>query len=111
MDDAAWKRAHVAALTDQQERLRQGRSKSSSHAPSHTPWALSDAPEDFVQTMLRGIVGFRFAITRLAGKAKMSQNREMADRHGVVAGLSGRGQGDDAEVAALVQMHATGQDG
>jgi len=48
MEDATWKRCHVAELTDQQER---GRS---------VPWSVSDAPEDYVQVMLRGIVGFRF---------------------------------------------------
>ena len=51
------------------------------------PWAVTDAPKTFVDAMLRGIVGFRFAITRLEGKWKMSQNREMQDRAGVVGGL------------------------
>lgn len=93
MEDAAWKRRHVAELTDQQE-----------HAPAlrvagAQPWALSDAPEDYVQVMLRGIVGFRFEITRLEGKWKMSQNREPRDQAGVVAGLRGRASGDDEAVA------------
>ena len=43
-------------------------------------------PKPYVDAMLRGIVGFRFAITRLEGKWKMSQNREMQDRAGVVGG-------------------------
>ncbi|MGH7118489.1 MAG: FMN-binding negative transcriptional regulator [Acetobacteraceae bacterium] len=52
-----------------------------------TPWAVSDAPEDFIAAQLKGIVGFRLAITRLEGKWKMSQNRPEADRLGVVEGL------------------------
>ena len=52
--------------------------------------------------MLRGIVGCRFAITRLEGKWKMSQNRGTKDREGVERGLSERGQGDDLEMAAMV---------
>ena len=52
--------------------------------------------------MLRGIVGFRFAITRLEGKWKMSQNRDAQDREGVVKGLSARGAGDDLEMARLI---------
>jgi transcriptional regulator len=53
--------------------------------------------------MLRGIVGFRFEITRLQGKWKMSQNREDADRVGVVEGLKARGDDADLEMAALVE--------
>jgi len=54
------------------------------------------------EVMLRGIVGFRFAITRLKGKWKMSQNREVQDRAGVVKGLSARAAGDDLEMAEIV---------
>lgn len=52
-----------------------------------TPWAVSDAPVDFIAAQLKGIVGFRLAITRLEGKWKMSQNRPEADRLGVIEGL------------------------
>jgi transcriptional regulator len=90
MRDAGWLRRHVGELTAQQER---GGAK---------PWAVSDAPEAYIQTMLRGIVGFRFAIARLEGKWKMSQNRETQDRHGVVAGLSTRGGVDDLEMAEYI---------
>jgi transcriptional regulator len=90
MQDKDWLRRHVAELTAQQERN------------GSRPWALSDAPEEFIEVMLRGIVGFRFAITRLEGKSKMSQNREMKDREGVVKGLCQRGRGDDLDVAAMV---------
>ena len=93
MEDPDWKRRHVSELTAQQER---GEAQ---------PWAVTDAPESYVQAMLRGIVGFRFAIERLEGKWKMSQNREMPDRAGVVQGLRQRGEGEDAEVAKLVSRH------
>lgn len=55
------------------------------------PWAVSDAPADFVAGMLRGIVGFEIPIARLEGKVKMSQNRPAADREGVIAGLAADG--------------------
>jgi transcriptional regulator len=90
MKDLDWLRRHVGELTEQQER---GQDK---------PWATSDAPGAYIDAMLRGIVGFRFAITRLEGKWKMSQNREMPDRDGVVKGLGHRGRSDDAEMAGLV---------
>lgn len=90
MRDAFWLRRHVTELTAQQERS------------VAKPWAVSDAPERYIETHLRGIVGFRFAITRLEGKWKMSQNRETQDRHGVVAGLTTRGGVEDLEMAAYV---------
>ena len=89
-NDAAWLHRHVTELTAQQERI------------EARPWAVSDAPKAYVDAMLRGIVGFRFAVTRLEGKWKMSQNREIQDAEGVVSGLGRRNQGDDLEVASIV---------
>ncbi len=97
MEDATWLRRHVGELTDQQER---GEAQ---------PWAVTDAPERYVEVMLRGIVGFRFEITRLEGKWKMSQNREMRDRAGTAAGLERRSAGEDAQVAALVARHVVAE--
>jgi transcriptional regulator len=65
------------------------------------PWAVADAPADFVQGMLRGIVGIALPIARLDGKVKMSQNRPAADQAGVVEGL--RLDGHDELAAAVVQ--------
>ncbi len=64
------------------------------------PWAVSDAPADFVRGMLNGIVGFSMVITRLDGKWKMSQNRPAEDRAKVAAELENR------EVAAIVAERA-----
>ena len=85
VDDAPWLRTLVGRLTDHQE------------APRSAPWAVDDAPPDYVQQMLRAIVGIRIPLTRLVGKWKVSQNRSEADRLGVVQGL-----GDDP-MAALVR--------
>jgi transcriptional regulator len=98
MDSADWLRRHVSELTEQQER----------NAPK--PWAVSDAPERYIDVMLRGIVGFRFAIARLEGKWKMSQNREMPDRAGVVKGLELRAEGDDPEIAEYVARQLVPRD-
>lgn len=67
------------------------------------PWALSDAPEDFIEKQLRAIVGLRFEVTELVGKRKMSQNRPAADIDGVVQGLSQSDRADDRAVAGLVE--------
>lgn len=86
-----WLLRHVTDLTAQQEK-------------SETkPWAPSDAPSTYIDVMLRGIVGIRFPITRLEGKWKMSQNREIQDQVGVVNGLRNRRDGDDLEIAKCIR--------
>lgn len=65
-----------------------------------TPWAVSDAPDDFVQGMLRGIIGIALPISRLEGKVKMSQNRPEADRAGVIDGLRRDGRPALADAVA-----------
>ncbi|HEX9490409.1 MAG TPA: FMN-binding negative transcriptional regulator [Stellaceae bacterium] len=66
------------------------------------PWAVSDAPKDFIAGMLKAIVGFELPIARLEGKWKMSQNRPAADRAGVVAGLTREGGPEEGAVAEIV---------
>ena len=66
------------------------------------PWAVSDAPENFIRAQLRGIVGLRMPITRLEGKRKLSQNRNAEDRAGVVAGLAASDRPGDRDVAAAM---------
>ncbi|MFN3765420.1 MAG: FMN-binding negative transcriptional regulator [Aliihoeflea sp.] len=65
------------------------------------PWAVTDAPERFIDAQLRGIVGLRLPIARVYGKRKMSQNRPEADRAGVAAGLGASEREGDRIVAAL----------
>jgi len=86
-DDRDRLREVVTRLTERQE------------TPRAEPWAVTDAPADFTQGMLNGIVGFALPIARLEGKWKMSQNRPAEDRAGVIAGLTAEGRQD---VAGLV---------
>ena len=65
-----------------------------------TPWAVSDAPAPYIEGMLKGIVGFVLPIARLEGKWKMSQNRPLEDRVGVVTGLTAEGHDDVASLIA-----------
>jgi transcriptional regulator len=90
VDDAPWLHALVTRLTDHHE------------APRPLPWAVADAPDDYVRQMLRAIVGIEIAVTRLVGKWKLSQNRSAADRAGVVSGLAG-GTAEAQATAAWVQ--------
>ncbi|MBC9208212.1 FMN-binding negative transcriptional regulator [Roseomonas aerophila] len=68
------------------------------------PWAVTDAPENFIRAQLRGIIGLRLPITRLEGKRKMSQNRSEADRQGVAAGLAGSDRASERDAAKLIPV-------
>ena len=90
-DDVEELRTHVTRMTETHE------------APRAAPWAVSDAPAEFVDGMVRAIVGFRLPITKLEGKWKMSQNRPEQDVSGVLEGLTredGESHGPVAEIMA-----------
>ena len=70
------------------------------------PWQVSDAPSSYIGKMLRAIVGFEIDITRLSGKWKASQNRDAADRQGVVDGLRAADDRVSQEFADLVENQA-----
>jgi transcriptional regulator len=55
------------------------------------PWAVDDAPRDFIDGMLQAIIGFEIIVDRLEGKFKASQNLEEADRAGAAEGLAAEG--------------------
>ena len=75
-DDAARLHRLVTDLTERHEAARA------------QPWAVTDAPSGYIDTMLKAIVGVELTITQLEGKYKLSQNRDAADRDGVRAGLA-----------------------
>ncbi len=80
----------VTRLTDRHE------------SPRADPWAVTDAPEEFIRTQLKAIIGLRIPIARLEGKRKMSQNRNAEDQAGVAAGLGASDRPSDRAVAALM---------
>jgi len=82
----------VTRLTNRQEK------------PRAEPWAVSDAPADFIAAQLCGIVGVRIPVARFEGKRKMSQNRPEADRIRVAAGLAASDKPQDREVAPLISI-------
>ncbi|MBW8271031.1 FMN-binding negative transcriptional regulator [Caldovatus aquaticus] len=90
-DDPARLRRVVERLTERHE------------AGRAAPWAVSDAPEEFVRAQLRGIVGVALRIESLAGKRKLSQNRSEADRAGVVAGLAASADPRDRALAEAMR--------
>ena len=91
IDDAAWVRAHVEALTNGHERTRQ------------EPWKVTDAPADFVARLVGALIGLELEINRLVGKWKVSQNRSPRDRAGVIEGLLREGSEAAADMAESIR--------
>ncbi|WP_417669799.1 FMN-binding negative transcriptional regulator [Roseibium sp.] len=54
-------------------------------------WKMSDAPRDYMETMLSNIVAFEVEITKVLGKSKLSQNRLAEDFANVTGELEARG--------------------
>ena len=75
IDDPQWLRSHVSQMTN-------------IHEPTYqSTWKLDDAPEEYVQTMLKAIIGIEIDVTSLLGKFKLSQNRPAEDYEAVVEQL------------------------
>jgi transcriptional regulator len=73
------------------------------------PWQVTDAPAAYIEALLDAIIGFELTITRVDGKAKLSQNRSVADQSGVAADLA-RGPGEK-RVAVASAMTANFRNG
>lgn len=86
-DDERWMRGAVGRLTKQME------------STQPVPWKMADAPADFLAVMVENIIGIEVPVMRLIGKWKLGQNRPVADRMGVVAGLRDTGQPGSIAVA------------
>ncbi len=96
VEDAPWLHALVSRLTAHHE------------APRAQPWAVSDAPSEHVQQLLRAIVGIQIPVQRLLGKWKISQNRSEPDRLGVAAGLA-QGPEEARAMAGLMRADPAGR--
>jgi len=94
VDDAAWLRAQLEDLTAHNE------------APFAEPWKVSDAPDQYIEKMMAGIVGIEMVITKLSGKWKVSQNQPAQNQAGVVAGLRASSLPAAPAMAALIEARA-----
>ncbi len=91
VDDPAWVRRHVTALTAEHEARRAD------------PWAPDDAPEGYIDALLRGIVGLRLIVREFDGRWKLNQNHPAANRRGVIEGLSASDRSAHRDVAAAMR--------
>jgi transcriptional regulator len=94
--DPQWLRGVVTRLTQRHE------------AGREHPWAVSDAPPEYIDGQLRAIVGVELMVRSVEAKRKLSQNRSEPDRAGVVAGLRGEAGGGQAAIADLMAAQLDG---
>src|SRR5262245_51975586 len=94
IEDRSWLAGQIAELTRTHE------------ANRAEPWKVTDAPRDYIEAQLKGIIGLEIEIAEISGKWKVSQNRPLADRRGVADGLDkDHGDGDAARMAQLVRTY------
>lgn len=67
-------------------------------------WTMQDAPERYIEKMLTAIVGVEIPINQMIGKYKLNQNKNQADRMGVIAGLKQQGDSTSLEMAQMIQQ-------
>jgi transcriptional regulator len=96
-DDPAWTLDLVRRLTNFHE-AKHGTVR------NQTPWSVDDAPAEYIDTMLKGIVGIEIVVERIEAKAKLSQNKTEADALGAAGDLE---QGTAAEIALAHAMKTT----
>ena len=93
IEDRDWLRRQVGQITDEQEAARAA------------PWAVDDAPDAYIDSQLKGIVGIEIEIETIDGKWKVSQNRSAADIAGVAAGLDAASVHGNPSMGALVSYY------
>jgi transcriptional regulator len=91
IEDKQWLLAHLTSLTNIHE------------AASQEPWKVSDAPETYLNSQIKGIVGLELPIRRLEGKWKVSQNRNERDRSAVIQGLTNLNTEDSLAMVTLIE--------
>jgi transcriptional regulator len=91
IDDASWLLGFLNRLTNIHE------------ASSPVPWKVGDAPVDYIDSIVKAIVGVELPIRRIEGKWKVSQNRTVADREGVIEGLKELDSPASLAMKALVE--------
>ena len=70
------------------------------------PWKVSDAPERYIELLMKNIIGIEIEITSMAGRYKWSQEKPLDDRTGVIQGFKNMNRVDSAQLAEKVAERA-----
>lgn len=92
VDDDGWLGQHLEMMTEANEAQRE------------RPWRVADAPERFIRSMARGIVGLRMDVERLQGCWKVNQHKTGPDLLGSITGLEEAGENGRALAEELKML-------
>jgi transcriptional regulator len=90
IQDGNWILEFLTDLTNQQE------------SPNEEPWAVTDAPAEYIERLLKAVVGIEIVITELNGRWKLSQDEELANRLGTVRRLLEQPESIATSLSALM---------
>jgi transcriptional regulator len=99
--------AHGRIVVHDDERIVRGivaRLTKSHEATQPDPWKMSDSPREFIDAMVKAVVGIEIHITKLIGESKLSQNKEPRDIQG--AGQALKAQGNHVIADAMLTIPA-----
>jgi transcriptional regulator len=88
IDDSTWIHAHLTSLVDAHESDREN------------PWRLTDAPIEFVESLVQRLVGLEIRVKKIEGKRFLSQHTSPADRESLIQHLREEPHGEASDVAA-----------
>lgn len=91
VEDHDWLLDHLKSLVDENERI------------AEFPWAVSDAPPDYIAGEMRAIVGIELEVSRVEGKWKASQNRNDEDAAAAIGGLQSLGTPSSEAMCELIR--------
>ena len=97
VDDSAWLVGHLEALAEPHEAARK------------EPWSLAAAPPDFIEGLVKRIVGVEIKVARLLGKSQACQQYNDVTRDGVIAGLVEEGTSQAAMMATVIRSASPSQ--
>ncbi len=93
IDDVNWLRAQLDELTHAHEQSQP------------RPWGVEDAPADYIEKLLRAIIGVEIPVNRLVGKWKLNQNRPPRDRASVISSLHAINNESTSTMAELIESY------
>lgn len=94
----------INLITENSDKLRILKKLTSIHeASQETPWSIDDAPADYIEKMMNGVIGIEIEISKIEGKWKVSQNQPAKNKAGIVGNLQKLPDENSAKMATFIK--------
>jgi len=98
-------KGHIRFIYENEWKLHFLKQLTGQHEKSQAkPWSVSDAPKDYTDKLLSGIVGFEIEIESLVGKWKVSQNQSDKNKQGIIEGLNNSTHANEIKMAEIINQ-------